>query len=232
MAEAQPSGKYSPGPVYQTTGDHKYQSHPLWGFGTAKKDLLSIKPPYYEEAISDDPVQADLVRKERIKAPKFGTAPKFPVVVGSKSADHQYYPERPDFKKAAKYSLGSRRENEPGVLTVVTSTPETVGPSTYMPENVEAVSKLKQSSKWTFPQSQRQELYMKKDDKHQTYDTRRAIGKQAVSTKKSAPTVKIGSETRESRQKAGMFKGGMTQQPIKVHLPHPTFQPFLSLIHI
>ena len=92
--------------------------------------------------------------------------------MGSKSADHQYYPERPDFHKPPKFSLGSRRENEPGVLTVITSTPETVGPATYMPENVSKVSKLKQASKWTFPQAARQELYMKKDDKHQTYDTR------------------------------------------------------------
>jgi len=94
------------------------------------------------------------------------------VNVGSKSADHQYYPERPDFKKPPKYSLGSRRENEPGVLTVITSTPETVGPATYVPESVTKVTKLKQASKWTFPQSQRQELYSKKDDRNQTYDTR------------------------------------------------------------
>ena len=92
--------------------------------------------------------------------------------VGSKSADHQYYPEHPEYKKPPKYSLGSRRENEPGVLTVITSTPETVGPATYMPENVTYVSNTKQASKWTFPQAVRQELYMKKDDRNQTYDMR------------------------------------------------------------
>ncbi len=92
--------------------------------------------------------------------------------VGSKSADHQYYPERPDFKRTPKYSLGSKRENEPGVLTVITSTPETVGPATYMPENVAKDSKIRAASKWTFPQSNRQDLYMRKDDRHQTYDTR------------------------------------------------------------
>jgi len=108
-------------------------------------------------------------------------------------------------------------------LTNITSTPETVGPATYMSENVTKVDKWKQTSKWTFPQANRQELYMKKDDRHQTYDTRRAVGKQALSTKKSAPQFKIGSETRDSRQKTGMFKGAMTQQPVKIHLPHPTF---------
>lgn len=108
-------------------------------------------------------------------------------------------------------------------MTNITSTPETVGPATYMSENVTKVDKWKQTSKWTFPQANRQELYMKKDDRHQTYDTRRAVGKQALSTKKSAPQFKIGSETRDSRQKTGMFKGAMTQQPVKIHLPHPTF---------
>ncbi len=52
---------------------------------------------------------------------------------------------------------------------------------------------------------------------------RRAIGKQAVSTKKTAPQFKIGTETREARQKTGMFKGAMTQQPVKISLPHPKF---------
>lgn len=58
------------------------------------------------------------------------------------------------------------------MLTNITSTPETVGPATYMPEIANKVSKLPQGSKWTFPQSNRQELYSRKDDRHQTYDTR------------------------------------------------------------
>eukprot|EP00829_Urostomides_striatus_P013842 TRINITY_DN3926_c0_g1_i1.p2 TRINITY_DN3926_c0_g1~~TRINITY_DN3926_c0_g1_i1.p2 ORF type:complete len:195 (-),score=59.53 TRINITY_DN3926_c0_g1_i1:10-594(-) len=157
--------------------------------------------------------------KKRCYAPKFGTAPRLPVTVGSKSADHQYYPERPDFKKLPKYSLGSRRENEAGVLTVVTSTPETVGPATYMPENVKKVGKFHTGSKWTFPGAARQDLYMKKSDRNQTYDYRRAIGKQIVSTKKSAPQYRVGTETRDSRQKAGMFKGAMTQQTASIRLP-------------
>ena len=98
------------------------------------------------------------------------------MVVGGKSADHQYYPTRPDFSSCPKYSMANRRENDPGLLTVVTSTPDTVGPATYVPENVKAVSKLRLASKWSFPQALRQELYLKKDDRNQTYDVRLVIG--------------------------------------------------------
>ena len=95
-----------------------------------------------------------------------------PISFGSISADHQYYPERPDFKKPPKYSLGSRRENEPGVLTVVTSTNEAVGPATYMAEKVTKTSNMKLSSKWTFPRAPRKDMGIKTFERHQTYDTR------------------------------------------------------------
>jgi len=143
--------------------------------------------------------------------------------VSSKSADHQYYPERPDFKQAPKYSLGGRRENDSGLLSNAVSTSEAVGPATYMVENVTKLHKWKQTSKWSFPQANRQELSNKRHDRHQTYDTRSGIGAQYISRKRTASQFKIGNETREGRQKTGMFQNSMTQQQMRVRLPHPKF---------
>lgn len=143
--------------------------------------------------------------------------------MSSKSADHQYYPERPDFKQPPKYSLGGRRSNDPGVLNNATSTPEAVGPATYMIEGATKLDKWKQASKWSFPQANRRDLSNKAYDRHQTYDKRESIGPQYISRKRTAPQHKFGNETREGRQKSGMFQSSMTQQQAHIRLPHPKF---------
>lgn len=76
---------------------------------------------------------------------------------------------------------------------------------------------------WSFPLSNRGDLYGKQFDKYQTYDPRRAIGPQFVSLKKTLPQITFGRETRDGRQKTGMFASCMTQPPLKVALPHPTY---------
>ena len=146
-----------------------------------------------------------------------------PLYVPNKSADHQYYPEHPEYKSSPRYTLGSRRENEAGVLTNVTSTPDSVGPGTYVAESVTNLAKWKQESRWSFPQANRRELYDKPNERYQTYDVRSSLGAQAISTKQSLPQFKIPQETRDGRQKTGIFTTAMTQPPIKIHLPHPSF---------
>jgi len=44
-----------------------------------------------------------------------------------------------------------------------------------------------------------------------------------VSLKKTMPQVTFGRETREGRQRTGMFASYMTQPPLKVAIPHPAF---------
>lgn len=92
-----------------------------------------------------------------------------------------------------------------------------------MAESVVKIDKWKQASKWSFPQANRQDLYNKRYDRYQTYDVRRGIGPQFLSMKRTAPQFKIGNETREGRQKTGMFQNSMTQQPLRVRLTHPNF---------
>ena len=72
------AGKQSPGPIYQYQDQIKYTKPPGWGFGTADK-MGGDRPRYdfYENVgFLDDPMTADLARKEKCKAPKIGTEPR------------------------------------------------------------------------------------------------------------------------------------------------------------
>jgi len=52
MASAQIDAKWSPGPKYNGDVILKYPNAPKYGFGTARKNPLDIKPFIYEEAIT------------------------------------------------------------------------------------------------------------------------------------------------------------------------------------
>ena len=52
MASAQMTTKWSPGPIYKVDSNVKYSKAPGFSFGSAKKNPLDIKPPYYEEAVT------------------------------------------------------------------------------------------------------------------------------------------------------------------------------------
>jgi hypothetical protein len=52
MATAQLDAKWSPGPKYDGDAIVKFDNAPKWGFCTAVKNPLNIKPPIYEEAIT------------------------------------------------------------------------------------------------------------------------------------------------------------------------------------
>ena len=73
------AGKNSPGPVYQFSDNIKYDNAPGWSMGTEVR-VGEDQPKYdfYENALFlDDPVEADIGRKQRVKAPKVGTEPRF-----------------------------------------------------------------------------------------------------------------------------------------------------------
>jgi len=73
------AGKNSPGPVYMFNDQIKYDNAPGWSMGTEVR-VGEDQPKYdfYENALFlDDPVEADLGRKPRCKAPKVGTEPRF-----------------------------------------------------------------------------------------------------------------------------------------------------------
>ena len=71
------------------------------------------KPKYdfYENALFlDDPQEADISRKPRVRAPKIGTEPRF----ASNNLEHnpgpQYLPkEKPVYKTSERFTFGFRR---------------------------------------------------------------------------------------------------------------------------
>lgn len=118
--------------------------------------------------------------------------------------------------------MGARPIQDSGVLTNLNSTGH-IGPGHYLPEQVTQLDKWRTASKWEFPRANRGDLYGKKYDKYQTYDTRKATGPQFLSTKRTLPLFTFGRETREGRHKTGMFSSAMTQPPLQMRIQHPSY---------
>jgi hypothetical protein len=97
--------------------------------------LGKIKPKYdfYENNLfHDDPLQADIARKEKCKAPKIGTEPRMQLNALETTPGPQYLPKtKPEVIKEPEYTFGYRRG---GGLKNQTSTPAAVGPGRYVPE--------------------------------------------------------------------------------------------------
>jgi hypothetical protein len=226
MASNLNKGKHSPGPVYEFKDENKYKALPKWGFGTDQK-MKPIKPKYdhYEnDRFFDDPLKADIERKGRVLAPKFGTEPRMPVNTFEKIPGPQYLPnEKPEKEIAPKYTFGFRRtKGNQNALVNQTSTTKSVGPGRYMPEAAMNPSTRQNSPKWTLSKAGKSLAGIKTNDKHQTYDTRPSLGQQNISKNKTAPSCKFGTAPRDVSSKAGIFKDGMTGT-MKIKMPHSKF---------
>lgn len=215
-------GRHSPGPVYEYQDQNKYSNLPKWGFGTDNK-MKPIKPKYdfYEnDRFFDDPIEADHARKKKVLAPKFGTEPRMPVNSFERNPGPQYFPnEKPEKKKAPKFTFGFRRSSGGQGLTNQTSTTKSVGPGRYVPEASINPSTKKNAPKWTLSKAGRSVAGLRNVDKHQTYDTRSAVGRQNVSKNRTAPSAHFGTSSRELSSKMGTFKDSMTGA-MKVKMPH------------
>lgn len=222
MAHNANQGKHSPGPIYEYNIDERYKKLPKWGFGTASK-MTEIKPKYdfYEnDRFFDDPIEADQTRKKKVLAPRFGTEPRMPLNTFEKNPGPQYYPkDRPEKKKAPKFSFGFRRTAGGQGLINQTSTTKSVGPGRYVPEASSNPSSKKNFPKWTLSKAGRSVAGLRNVDKNQTYDTRSGVGKQQSSKNKSAPSAHFGTSSRDLTSKLGTFKDGMTGV-MKVKMPH------------
>jgi hypothetical protein len=179
------------------------------------------KPKYdfYENALFlDDPMEADLSRKTRCKAPKIGTEPRFNGPAGESNPGPQYLPkEKPVYKTTEKYTMGFRRGTS---LKIATSTPNAVGPGRYFPEACANPSDKQNLPRWTLPKAGRPAVQKAKADRNQTYDTRSAFGPQCHSKNTSAATSHFGSSGRQHSNKLGTFKDLM-QGGSSVKLYHP-----------
>ncbi|OMJ88708.1 hypothetical protein SteCoe_9333 [Stentor coeruleus] len=217
-----------PGPKYEVYDKMKFNTAPEFSFGNDKRVTLGKKVTYDHYEIQDtftDPIKAKIYSKPNYGNTKFGTESRMPPPDIQGTPGPQYYPPlKPEVPIAPKYTLGARRNN-PGSsgLENLVSTPGVVGPGRYVPESSAYTSNHRNPQKWTFGGSEKIGKMPKPVAKHQTYDTKSvACGVQIVSNKRTEPTVKIGTSTRDQRAKLGMFKDMMAYVPPKVYLPHPT----------
>lgn len=155
------------------------------------------KPKYdfYENALFlDDPIEADLSRKTRCKAPKIGTEPRFQSSNFEQNPGPQYYPkEKPVYNTSEKFTFGFRRGQ---TLKNQTSTPNSVGPGRYVPEACTNPSEKQNFPRWTLPKAGRVTTEKKKPDRNQTYDTRSAFGGQCHSKNRTGQLAHFGSSNR------------------------------------
>ena len=121
----------------------------------------------------DDPSAADIQRKGRCCAPKFGTEPRIPMEFYEKTPGPQYFPPiKPEVPKAPAFSLGARRDKKGGVLARETSAPENVGPGRYIPEASAFTSVHTDFPKFSFTKNPRPDPKVISFTKHQTFDNK------------------------------------------------------------
>jgi len=107
-------------------------------------------------------------------------------------------------------------------LTALGSTPDQVGPGTYTKLGQKLpVSHLHDNPTWSFPKDKKHRPYNPDVQKNQTYDTRRAIGNQITSQKKTMPQISFGKAKRDVH--TGTFRDTMSTQPTRVRIQCPKF---------
>ena len=219
-----------PGPKYEVIDETKFDIAPAFSFGNDKRVTLGKPVNYDHYEIQDtftDPIKAKIYTKKSYGNTKFGTESRMPPPDVQGTPGPQYYPPiKPEVPIAPKYTLGARRTNQGGgsALENKVSTPALVGPGRYVPEASSYTSVHRNQPKWTFGGSEKIGKMPKPVTKNQTYDTKSiACGAQIVSNKRTEPTTKIGTATRDQVSKLGMFKDMMAYVPPRVQLPHPSF---------
>jgi hypothetical protein len=96
LTKIENKGKISPGPTLVHGKDEiKFETAPSWSMGSeARNPEQKPKYDFYENALFlDDPIEADLSRKERCQAPKIGTEPRFNNGTYDNKPGPQYYPK-------------------------------------------------------------------------------------------------------------------------------------------
>ena len=176
---------------------------PNWSMGTEVR-VGEDKPKYdfYENALFlDDPIEADVSRKQRCLAPKIGTEPRFQASSAEAYPGPQYKPiEKMDYHAPEKYTFGYRRGQ---VLMDLKSTPNSVGPGRYVPEASAHTSVHKNFARWTLPKAGRDGAERRRPDRNQTFDTRSGFGSQQNSKNRTGQKCHFGSSTRGQSTKLG-----------------------------
>ncbi|EGR29290.1 hypothetical protein IMG5_159370 [Ichthyophthirius multifiliis] len=229
LAKTNFAGKSSPGPAYDVRGmDYfTYKNEPAWRIGTQVRNTLNTGSKhdfYLRKDVDFDPMEADLCRRPRPPTVRIGLELRFP----NDPKRHrgtpgpQYNPSlRHEIPNAPKFSFGFRREIAGfSPLIANSSTPQLVGPGSYIQKNVPRTSKITNEPIWSFPQAQRFSGF-KADWSLAHYNKPRAIGVQYDSRKQTLPQFSFGKSNRDA--KTGAFKDMMSTQEVHLRIQMPKF---------
>jgi hypothetical protein len=229
LCKSQFLGKTSPGPNYEVrhTDKYYYKNEPTWTFNAAARNTLETGARYahYHRADVDfDPITSDNNRRGSQGIVKIGLENRFPRSQSSNTPGPEYDPsEKPEYKIQPKYSFGSRR-SVPGQdpLIPAVSTTKQVGPGSYLKLDEKLPSTIKDAAKYSFPHEKKFKGYVQPSiQKHETFDTRSAIGPQASSKNTSLAQVSFGHAKKEYF--TGIFKAHMSTQPTRVSINMPKY---------
>jgi len=230
LSKTQFIGKTSPGPNYDVRHTDKYyfKEDPTWSFGKQVRNTLNTgaKHAYYtRQDVDFDPIQADNSRKWSQGQVKIGLESRFP----NDPKKHKATPGpdydpclRPEIPKPALYSFGVRREIKgASPLVQLISTPNQVGPGSYVRLGQGNTSTMPDHPQFSFPKDKKLRLAIPNIQKNQTYDTRSSIGVQVATRNRSMPLISIGKAKKDIR--TGTFKDMMSTQPTSLRIPMPKF---------
>jgi len=230
LAKTQFIGKTSPGPNYEVrhTDKYYYIDDPKWSFGKQVRNTLNTgaKHAYYtRQDVDFDPIQADNQRRAYPGNVKIGLESRFAGEAkrhkGTPGPD--YDPNlKPEIPNSLKYSFGVRREIKgASPLVLLISTPNQVGPGSYIKLGQGNTSTMEDHPEFSFPKDPKLKLDGPNFQKNQTYDTRSSIGFQVASKNTTMPYISVGKAKKDLR--TGIFKDMMSTQPTRVRIQMPKF---------
>jgi len=230
LSKTQFVGKTSPGPNYEVRHTDKfyYKDDPQWSFGKDVRNTLNTGPKhayYTRQDVDFDPITADNTRRWNLGTVKIGLESRFVDAPKRHKATPgpDYNPGvRPEIQTSPKFSFGVRREIKgASPLAPMASTPQQVGPGSYIKLGQGNTSIMPDHPKVGFTKGQRFMGVGVSIQKNQTYDTRSCLGSQVVSEKKSMPLISIGKAKRDNP--TGTFKDMMSTQPTRIRIQHPRY---------
>lgn len=218
----------TPGPIYSQDNCEylKYHSDPKWKIGDSKRPPLYSNERYdYYNYPYDKDTDLGAIPKKWKHIPggaatlepriKYDFTEKVP---GPGRYEPNYEAQKP---RDPSYPLGLKLKS--ASLSLSTGTGINVAPWSYDQSKVGSMSTHKNYPVFSFQKDKRKGLNQKIWTKNESYYLYSSIGTQIMTHKPTMPIESIGKQTREERNKCGMFKSMMERVPQSVRISMPKF---------
>lgn len=219
----------TPGPIYSqdNTANLKYHSEQKWKIGDSKRPPLYTNERYdYYNYPYDETTELGAIKKKWKHIPGGAATldPRIKYDFNEKvPGPGRYEPNyTTQLKREPAYHLGLKL-NSGSSLSLSTGTGINVAPWTYNQDKVDKLSVHKSFPVYSFQKDKRKGLNEKIWTKNESYYLYSSIETQIMTHKPTMPIESIGNETREKRNKTGVFKFMMERVPQSVKIPMPKF---------